>query len=223
MWPWLGIWDAGNVSVRTLVLWDNLRRICDSAAVISTGRGYWGWQTGPDWIAGHFPPDTRRLWCLLFAARWQLVLLYIFACPTLHWQTTHIWKNVLPGLSFLKNVAHLSIPQPIWTPLDLGNPAMIVVWMCFLVCGLAIETLCKLIPKSQYHLKKFTCSLVLSCMKSINALEFILHSSGVTGNLCNSIYICARFNDEIKHFFSLFYIWRAHGIYLAFTQQSLSE
>lgn len=55
----------------------------------------------------------------LLADSWCLFC--ILACPTLHWQTTHIWKNVLPGLSFLRNAAHLSVPQPIWTPLNLGN------------------------------------------------------------------------------------------------------
>lgn len=83
VWPWLGIWDGGIVSVPTLVLWDNLRRICGNAAVISTGWGYWGWQTEPDWIAGHFPPDARCLWCLLFFCS-------LTVGPSLHVCLSHI-------------------------------------------------------------------------------------------------------------------------------------
>lgn len=53
------------------------------------------------------------------------MLFCVFACSTLLCQTTQILKNVLAGLNFLKNVVHPSIPQPIWTPLNLGNSAMI--------------------------------------------------------------------------------------------------
>lgn len=137
-------------------LWDNVRQICDSAAVISAGWGYWGWQTEPDWTAGHF--STGRLTPLMSAHRCPLTV-GAFLHPRLS-QTTHIWKNVPPGLSFLKNASHLNTPQPIWTPLNLGNPAMIAVCMCFWCVASSlgtVESLCKSIPKSQYHLKKFTC------------------------------------------------------------------
>ena len=104
-----------------------------------------------------------------FSARQQLVLLDMFVCPTLHWQTTHIRKNALPGLNFLKNVAHLSTPS---AHLDLSQPgnccndcSLYVI----LVCGLVI---CKLIPKSQYHLKKL--SLVLYEVNTFFRVRFTL-------------------------------------------------
>lgn len=43
--PWLGFWVAGNVSIQALLLWDGVKQISDSAAVILAGPECSGWQT----------------------------------------------------------------------------------------------------------------------------------------------------------------------------------
>lgn len=171
-WPFGTMW-GGSVTAR---LWSR------------QAQAYWGWQTEPDWAPGHFPLDTFDVCSSLLADSWCLSK----SSPIPHYtdKTTHIWRNVLPGLSFLKNATHLSIPQSIWTPLNLGNPTMNAVCMCFCCVALSlgtVESLCKLIPKSQYLLKKFTCAQLCS----INAIEINLHSSSVTRNSCNSKYLLA--------------------------------
>lgn len=139
IWPWLGVWDAGNVSVWAFVLWDNARQICDRAAVILAGRGCWGRHTKPEWDHGSL--STGRLaafdvWSARLADSWCISV--PSPVPRYTGKTTHVRKNVLPGLSFLRNVAHLSVPQSIWTPLNLGNTAVISVSYVCLVCGLDI-------------------------------------------------------------------------------------
>lgn len=98
--PWLGFWDAGNVSIRALLLWDDVKQISDSVAVISAGPRCSGWQTEPDWTTGHFPPSARLLWCLLNAPCRQLVLFCVLACSTLLYQTTQIWKKCTGRFKF---------------------------------------------------------------------------------------------------------------------------
>lgn len=76
-----------------------------------------------------FHRTPRQLWCLIIAARRQLVPLYLLVCCALLWQTTHFWKNVLEGLHFLKNVVHLSVPPAHLDPSNLGNTALTAVCM----------------------------------------------------------------------------------------------
>ena len=165
--------------------------------------GYWGWQTEPDWTAGHF--STARLTPLMSAHR-RLPTVGAFLHPRLSriTPTDHPCLKKCPArFKFSQECSPSERPPAHLDPSQPGNPDMIVVSMCFLVCGLSLgtaESLCKLIPKSQYHLKKFT--LAPSGMKSINESEINLQGYGLTGS---SRFLLAWTTA------SAFHVWHTHA------------
>lgn len=97
MWPWLGIWDAGNVTVRAAAplgrceadLWQNC---CD----LGGPWGCLGLQTEPDWTAGHFPLDAWRL--LMSAHRVSLTVgAPLYPCLSLITLADHPYLKKCPA------------------------------------------------------------------------------------------------------------------------------
>lgn len=138
MWPWLGIRDGGNVSVRALVLGDNVRRIRDSAAVISAGRGCWGWQTEPDWTAGRLP--AGRLTPLMSAHRCSLAVgAFLRPRPSHITLADHPYLKKCPArFKFSQECGPSERPPAHLDPSKPGKPCNDCSLYVFLVCGLII-------------------------------------------------------------------------------------
>lgn len=119
-------------------------------------------QTGP-WVSLHWAPDPFDVWSLQLTNSW---------CSSTSSPVPHYTGRPPIFEKMSRQVQVFSRMQPIWASPSPSGPLLnwetlpwllseyvFGVWCALSVWSLRIiESLCKLIPKSQYHLKKFTCA-----------------------------------------------------------------